>query len=135
MYLNRLNNEQKELFIDICIHAAMVNHDFAEKEKRLLQEYYDEMRLTNIRYTANLDFESAINRLLEISSGEELRMVALEIAALILSDNQFDDFEKKFLDDFNNGLHLSYDEAAKILNLLDIITKAYEQINEFVFKS
>ena len=35
MYLNRLSGEQKELFLDLCIHASKADGIFAEEEKSL----------------------------------------------------------------------------------------------------
>ena len=39
MYLNRLSGEQKELFLDLCIHASKADGIFAEEEKRYIQQY------------------------------------------------------------------------------------------------
>lgn len=36
MYLNNLNDEQKDLFLDVSIHNAMSNKDFAEEQKVML---------------------------------------------------------------------------------------------------
>ena len=43
MYLNRLNEEQKNLFIDLCIHASLANNNFADEEKNMI----DELRCRN----------------------------------------------------------------------------------------
>lgn len=133
MYLNRLNKEQKELFIDICIHAALANNEFAEKEKEIIRQYFDEMQLTETRFTANLDLESAVSKLIEISSHEELKMVALEITALIISDHQFDDLENKFMSDFIDRIQMSREEFDEMCTLLKDLTTVYEKINCFVF--
>ena len=39
MYLNRLSGEQKELFLDLCIHASKADGIFAEEEKQYIQQY------------------------------------------------------------------------------------------------
>ena len=48
MFLNRLSNEQKELFLDLCIHASKADNDFAEDEKLVIDQYCDEMHI-NVR--------------------------------------------------------------------------------------
>ncbi len=132
MYLNRLNNEQKELFLDICIHAAMSNNDFEEKEKELLRQYCDEMHITTVRYTPNLSLEDAANKLLKLSSDEEMRMISLELVALVLSDNHFDEFENQFIDNFAEKIKLGRGKIAQLIVLLNNLSEAYTKINQFV---
>lgn len=134
MYLNKLNNEQKELFIDVCIHAAMSNQNFADAQKTLISEYFNEMNRSDVRYTADKDMETALSRLLEISSGTELRMIAIEIMALILSDQQFDEFEKEFMQNFVDKLHIDHEKIAEMHELLLNLMQAYKRIGEFVYE-
>lgn len=134
MYLNKLNNEQKELFIDVCIHAAMSNQNFADAQKTLISEYFNEMNRSDVRYTADKDLETALSRLLEISSGTELRMIAIEIMALILSDQQFDEFEKEFMQNFVDKLHIDHEKIAEMHELLLNLMQAYKRIGEFVYE-
>ncbi|MEG1846493.1 MAG: hypothetical protein RR239_06290 [Oscillospiraceae bacterium] len=135
MYLNKLSNEQKELFLDICIHAAMSNTIFSDEERETIDQYCDEMKLNNVRYEAIFDFKTAVSKLIEISSRAELKIVALELTALIISDKKYDDYEREVMNYFISQVGIdenNYNEVSSLLNELWII---YSKINDFVFNS
>ena len=134
MYLNQLSHEQKELFLDLCIHASMADKSFAEEEKILIDEYCKEMQLSNVRYTADLEYEDVVEKLIAISTITELRMVAFEMTALLLSDKRFDEFEKKFLEDFVGRNHMDTNEIADMIEILKRLTETYEHTRNFIFK-
>ncbi len=75
MYLKRLNNEQKELFLDLCISAAMSNNVMEDVEKQLIVQYCEEMQMDDVRFTVQNEVDEAIKQLIEISTDEELRMI------------------------------------------------------------
>lgn len=134
MYLNQLSKEQQELFIDICIHAATSNNNFAEEQKAVIRQYHEEMLLTDIRYTANHDLENAVTKLAEISSNKELRAITLELMALILADNQFDELEKKFMGEFADKVNLEQEVLDQMEILIDELTSVYAKIDRIVFE-
>ena len=39
MYLNLLNEEAKEVFLDLCINLAESDDDFCQKEKNLIDQF------------------------------------------------------------------------------------------------
>lgn len=134
MYLNKLNSEQKELFLDLCIHAALADKSFAEEEKTIIDEYCKEMQLSNVRYTTVLEYESVVENLIAISTIDELRMIAFEMTALLLSDKHFDEFEKKFIEDFVERIHINSEEIAEMLEILNNLTEIYERVRKFIFR-
>ena len=96
MYLNKLNNEQKELFLDLSIHAAMSNNIFTDEEKVTVRQYCAEMNIAE-RYEAKLSNDEVLEKLSAISTKQEMRIVFMEITALVLSDNIFDEQEQAFV--------------------------------------
>ena len=133
MYLNKLNNEQKELFLDLCIHAAMANGDFADKEKEMVNEYCSEMNINKIRYVAIESLDDVIVKLIAISTKEEMKMIVLEITALLISDNEFDKFEKVFIEKINNKISLKKAKYEQMLNALNDLSVIYDKINDLIF--
>lgn len=132
MYLNRLNDNQKELFIDISIHAAESNNEFAEQEKELINQYCNEMNIFPARYTANSTLDDAMNKLINISTEEEKRMIVVELTGLVLSDNNFDKFEQQFMDDLSQKLKLDNNQIAYLIRQLNSLTEIYGNIDRFV---
>lgn len=134
MFLNQLSNEQKELFLDVCIHASMTDNMFANEEKQIIQQYCEEMQLAIVRYEVIVDSKTAISRLIEISSKAEIKIITLELTALIMSDKKYNEFEQEFMNDFINKIGLSNDEYKEIMELLNKLTTVYSQINNIIFK-
>ena len=134
MFLNRLSSEQKDLFFDLCIHASMANNDFAEEEKLMIQQYCDEMQLSDVRYEANLDLDKSVSKLVEISSKAELKMMTLELTGLILSDNKYDDFEKTFMHSFAEKAQMSNDEYNEIFKVVNDLNDLYKKIGDIISK-
>ncbi len=134
MYLKQLSDEQKELFLDVCIQASLANNIITDEEKHLIQMYCEEMQLANVRYEVNSDLNTVISRLIEISSKAEIKIITLEITALIISDKKYDEFEQKFMNDFIRKIGLSNNEYEEIMNLLNKLTTIYNQINNMIFK-
>jgi tellurite resistance protein len=132
MFLNRLSIEQKELFLDLCIHASKSNNDFSAEEKETINQYCEEMHI-NIRYDEEHDLNEIADKLAEISSEQDLRMILLETAGLLLSDNKYDDEEKKFFDTLAEKLGLDKAQTDDVIGMLRELTDVYTRINGFVF--
>ena len=133
MYLNKLSGEQKELFLDLCIHASMSNNNFDEKEKEYIRQYCEEMQLDNVRYTTVNDIENTINKIIEISSETELKIVILELTALLLSDNEYDEMEKDFMEKMLVKANISNDVNNQIIDIINKLTAIYSEINSIIF--
>ena len=133
-FLNRLSEEQKDLFLDLCIHAAMANDDFDYTEKSLINQYCDEMKIAEPRYTPKRSFEEICNRLSEICSKPDVRIIVIETAALMLSDNEYDESERRFMRVLIRKLGLSNDDYNDIMDYIKKITKLYSEMNKFIIK-
>lgn len=134
MYLNRLSLEQRELFLDLCIHAAMANDVFQQEEKELVDQYCIEMQMTEPRYTADHDFDTALSRLKEISTQQEIKMILLEVLGIILADNVFDDDEQVFMNDFIQKIGVSRECLDDMVTSLEKLKTLYSHIDALVAK-
>ena len=131
MFLKRLSAEQKELFLDLCIYASKCNNDFDDIQKEKIIEYCEEMRI-NIRFEEQTPLVEAAERLTDISTEQELRMIVLETAALLISDNVYDDQEKKFFDSLTNKLGMAKEDTDSVFDMLNELSAIYQRIFEFV---
>lgn len=132
MFLNRLSAEQKELFLDLCIHASKSNNNFSVEEKQTIAQYCEEMHI-EIRYDEENDLPAIAGRLAEISSEEEMRMILLETAGLLLSDNTYDEDEQKFFTALADKLGLEKSQTDEVVGMLGELSEIYKRINGFVF--
>lgn len=131
MYLNKLSIEQKNLFLDLCIHGANSNNEFADDEKAIVNAYCEEMDIP-VRYDEQTPFEECVDKLVEISSEKELKKLLVELTALILADNVCDEDEEKFMQKFITKAGISDSEYKRVLDILVKISALYKEIDEFV---
>ena len=132
MFLNRLSSEQKELFLDICIHASKSNDNFSEEEKLVIEQYCDEMHI-DVRFDENNPADEAAAKLAELSTPTDQRIILLETASLLLSDNTYDEDERAFYESLAAKLGVSREQADSVIPMIGELTDLYGRINEFVF--
>lgn len=117
MFLNRLNLEEKEAFIQLAHHVARSDNNFSEKEKIVITEYCIEMQIKSVDY-----HESEFNlvKILDtFKDPEHKKLVLLEIMALVYSDEILHSAEKAILEkiakhfNLNPSLFTVYKEWAK----------------------
>ena len=133
MYLNRLSKEQKGLFIDMCIHAAMANDIFAEEEKMLIKQYCKEMHVSEPWYEARNSLDEVCQRLLEISKTSELKIMIFNITELMLSDSDYDEDETNFMNKLVKKLKLGSDVHKNALIHIEKVMALYSEIDSFIF--
>ena len=126
MFLNQLNEVTKESFLKLCVHAALSNGIFANKEKETLYAYCIEM---NVKENIP-DTPETLDELLEKINGEtsdkEKNIYILEILALIKSDGIYDDKEREFMKKLAYRLGFSEETLVKYNNLLSLHIYCYQ---------
>lgn len=131
MYLGRLSPEQKNLFLDLCVHGANSNNDFADDEKEMVNAYCAEMQIP-VRYTEENDLDKCLEKLIKISSKEELRAILIEITALILADDICDEQEEVFMQKFIQQAGITDSEYKRVSEMLSKLSALYKEMNAFV---
>lgn len=134
MYLNKLSGEQKELFLDLCIHASLSNHNFDDIEKSYIRDYCEEMRLDTVRYEAQKGIDEAVERLALISTTSELKIVIFELMGLILSDDVYDEQEQEFMNKVLARISISREENERFAETIKELRLLYARINGFIFE-
>ena len=131
MYLGGLSIEQKNLFLDLCVHGANSNNDFADDEKEMVNAYCAEMQIP-VRYTEENDLDACLEKLIKISNEEELRAILIEITALILADDICDEQEEAFMQKFIQQAGITDSEYKHVSEMLTKLSSLYKEMNAFV---
>ena len=119
MFLNRLEKEEKIVFLELAHYVARSDNDFSLSQKDIINNYCIEMQIENIEFNVN-KFD-IYNTLGKITNKKSQKIVLLEIMALIYSDNFLHEEERKvlekILEEFNLNYHLAtvYGEWAKAI--------------------
>lgn len=132
MYLNKLSLSQKDLFLDLCIYAAKADNVFEDIEKEYIRQYCDEMGISEVRYEAKYQLDEAISKIVSISSPPELKAVIVELAALLLSDNEYSRTESEFMNKLLYAVNLDKDTYAQMIHHLMNISDSYKALSEII---
>lgn len=96
MYLAILNDEQKNLFLNIAKKLASTDGDFSEDERQVIDGYCHEMSVSVVK-KLDIAKEDMIERLGSISNTIEKKIIVFEFAGLVMVDSNFDESERVLL--------------------------------------
>lgn len=131
MFLNSLNNEQKNLFIELAIKAAESNGVVPIEQKNMLKAFAIEMSITPV-YQTEKKTEEIIDKIIAISSEQQLKVILFEILGIIVSDKVFDDKEKVFVKHVVERCNMDVALIDKMVELLDKYASIYQEIVDVV---
>lgn len=132
MYLNQLTLEQKQLFLDLCIHASRTDSQFDEKERSVIEAYCGEMQIPLKCFTAERTMDDVIEKISEISSPEIKRIISLELTALVLSDDIFNAFEREFMNKINEKLCITNALHNEMIEVINDLTLVYSRMQKLL---
>ena len=123
MFLDRLNDKEKEMFLDLAVYTAQANGVIEETEKELILQYCKEMTVAfyDISKLHSLDEIVAV---FSKTSKEKKKIVLLEILGLCYTDGDFDTVEQAFAKKIAQDIGLKdevYDTLARDIKEYSII--------------
>ena len=89
MFLDKLNDKEKEMFLDLAVYAAQANGVVEETEKNMIMQYCKEMGVAFYDISKLHTLEEIIGVFTK-SSKEKKKIVVLELLGLCYADNEFD---------------------------------------------
>jgi tellurite resistance protein len=132
MFLNYLKDTNKENFLKVCVHAALSNGVFAEKEKEALAAYCREMNVEVHIPKTQEAFSDLLQSVLENTTPTERNIFVLESLALVKYDGVYDEKEQSFMSSLIKGLNVSETVLAKFVELLDKYIKIGKELYEAI---
>lgn len=131
MFLNRLNEKQKQLFQKLAIKSAESNGIVGFEEKNMLKCFALEMNIEPF-YSTDISMEKLLLEIMDNSDDRVLRIFLFETLAIIISDTVFDDEEKKFVDMLILKFGIEKEKADEMLETLYEYLKLFNRINALV---
>lgn len=98
MFLLELNERQKELFINVAVHAAHANGVLKDEELKLIEIYSREMDMEVPDMKIKSELEEDLKELKSISTKSQLNKITFEILAICISDQEYSQDEIEFMD-------------------------------------
>lgn len=106
MFLDVLNKDEKEWFMDLAIKATEANGEVAKEEINMLHAFAAEMKIP-ARTKCERDLDSILKDFVDNSSKKSMKVVLFELIGIIFADNEFDDAEKKFINSVTDSFQIS----------------------------
>lgn len=133
MFLNRLDNNSKEVFLSLAYYISTVDSSYENVQKTLIVKYLQEMNISDIEFKIN-EF-SLIESIKKITNKEYQKIILIELLGIINNDNIITSIEKDMLDtivdtwNINSSLVVVYSEWSKNLLSLYVQGEALLELN------
>ena len=124
MFLNELNKKECMAFVNLVEVLANIDEVFAQNEKDLINEYIEELSLTNDTIE-KLTFESTVKEL-NVSTDRVKNIIYFELLGLALIDGEFDKKEVNFLNGLAAKLNITLIKQQEFINYFKTVKAALD---------
>ena len=84
------------------------------------------------RYEARSSYNATVEAVRCSCGAKELKIIVLELAALVLSDKKYEQLEKDFMTDLMLRLHISVGEFDSLINSIQVLNKTYSELDAWI---
>lgn len=126
MFLNVLNQEEKNKFMEFVYVVANIDGDYDESEKELVNNYQVELGIKQLPEITD-SVEDLINYFSKCLESVK-KIIVFEVYGLILSDNVISPEEKKILDSFEKQFAIDNEKLKSIKSLVTELQSVYDKI-------
>ena len=134
MFLNYLQEKNKEKFLKLCVLAALSNEVFEKEEEDIIDAYCREMNIQVHLPEVKETMENLVEDILNNTTSVERNIMILEILALVHSDGVYDEDERRFMETLVKDFGISEEYLSELKKLLDQYTEVgrrlYMAVNE-----
>jgi hypothetical protein len=133
MFLNRLDNNSKEVFLSLAYYISTVDSLYVNIQKTLISKYLQEMNIADIDFDINL-FE-LVDSVKKVTNKEDQKIILIELLGIVYNDGVITNIEKEMIDkivdtwNINSSLVVVYSEWSKNLLSLYVQGEALLELN------
>lgn len=132
MFLNQLNQKEKETFMSLSVHVANSNGILADEEKEMIQEYCREMGLDSFNEKDAVPMEDVLT-VFKQSDLDIRKIVLFEILGLAYADGEYEDTEDDFIIQFATAIGLNKETVEEqetlLVEYLEILKKIVQIVS------
>lgn len=129
-----LNEKQKEIFLDLAYQLAFIDNDFSEKERVMIESYCKEMEIA----VPEVIRAKPIGEIVESMRNEytmiEKKITVFEILGLAIVDGNYDEDERKIVEEIMKALEIEKSFAEKSEKILKEYIGIQSKINALVLE-
>ena len=130
MYLGLLNEEKRELFLDICFCIASADGDYSADEKVLIVAYQKEMNTEYDPTISKKEVSEIIQLLNAMCTNKEKKIIIFETIGLALVDGNYDKTERTIIEQMAKTFEIKESYTKECEQLLEEYLKLQNRINQ-----
>lgn len=133
MFLNKLDAQAKEVFLNLAHLVARSDDSFSDMQKILIDGYLNEMNIEDVDFKE--DEFSLVDCISKVTDKEHQKVILIELLAIVYTDSIMHEAEKEIIDtivdtwDINSSLVVVYGEWSRSLLSLYIQGEALLELN------
>lgn len=132
MFLQELNNRERNDFLELATYAMKVDGELHSAEINIINTFRLEMNKENYEVEGK-ELIFLLKRF-DMSTKKIKKIVLIELFGVLLADGIYDEFEKSFIDEVIKVWNIKKREISKIQNWVedfnDLVSEGYEFIND-----
>ena len=132
MYLTRLDNNKRHLFLDLELYMSRIDGDFSDQEKQIIDVHCREMHIDHNNYTCELPLDDVYAKIRETMTPQEKRIVFLELTAIIMADGVYHKKEKEMVEKLSSILDIDDEQREIAFSIIEDAKAVYERCAAFV---
>lgn len=132
MYLGLLNEEQKELCINLAINLSSIDGSFSQEEKVMIDAYCYEMGISYDYGKVVPKTSEILERLNVISDMREKKIIVFEAIGLAMADNEFHGKEREMINAMVKKFNIDESFIDQCKRVIEEYRQFQERINNLV---
>ena len=132
MLLNKLQDENKELFLRLEMLLVNIDGKYCDSERRLVEQHCREMGIQPIEYDKTVTIEKIAETINREMSVEERKIILIELITVAIIDGVYAEREKEFVEYLRKMLHMPKEVGEQALALVQKLIDASVSIENFV---
>ncbi len=131
MYLYSLNSNERELFLQACLHVSCADGNFSFDEKKVIQQLCQEMQIP-VSYEIDQSIDQVIDEISKTSTLRNKKIFLFELTGVVMADDVCDDTEREMMLKIANRFDISNEFVDESINKISKLVGLYKEISEFI---
>lgn len=130
MFLQVMNTEEKEKFLEFIYKVANIEGEYVEEEKELINSYKNELGISEILDTCNIE---ELIEYFSTKTTEMKKIILFEVIGLINSDDKVVKEEEEFLNKIIVSFGLDNEIVERIKSVAKKLQNVYDEVYDTLF--
>ena len=130
MFLQVMNTEEKEKFLELVYKIANIDGEYAEEEQEIVNSYKNELGLSKVPETSDID---GLVRYFSAKATELKKIVLFETVGIINADEKIEKEEADLLDKMSGAFGLDKDVVDRIKSVAKKLQDVYDEVYSALF--